>query len=190
MPAIAGTRRWAAQAVGISLTELKAPFSDRRRRSGTRSHLQMESVGVSTPWSINDSSPLFLCSWRCGRMFENFTFSPILYHPLQFAIRSVVFFLDTNWPQPYGVNPSVETVRNWHTCRAINLLLKLALLLQNLVGWRSGGELCWRATRQGIASWRLIVTDGRGSGLRVAPCFWIWASPMNSHHRDDSPPHA
>lgn len=46
----------------------------------------------------------------------------ILSHPLQSAIRSVLFVLDTNWPQPYGVNPSVETVGNWHTTRTCRVL--------------------------------------------------------------------
>src|SRR6266498_3928347 len=37
-------------------------------------------------------------------------------HALQFATRPVQAFLDTNWPHENGVNPSVETVFNWHTC--------------------------------------------------------------------------
>jgi hypothetical protein len=42
------------------------------------------------------------------------------------------------------------------------------------VGWRSGGGLCWRTTRQGIANWRLIHSDGRRHGARDrASIAWI-----------------
>src|SRR5215510_473922 len=34
-----------------------------------------------------------------------------------------------------------------------------------VLGWRSGGGLWWRPTRQGITSRRLIETMGAGAGL-------------------------
>jgi hypothetical protein len=48
-------------------------------------------------------------------MTEHFTFSTLPYGPLLFLAGSVLFILDTNWPRPNGVNPSVETIFNWHT---------------------------------------------------------------------------
>lgn len=57
------------------------------------------SVGVSTPWSATDLSPWFLFTWQRAQIFVDFTFSPIVHHPLRFAIRSVLFVLDTNWPR-------------------------------------------------------------------------------------------
>src|SRR5712691_13118162 len=38
-----------------------------------------------------------------------------------------------------------------------------------VLGWRSGGGLWWRPTRQGIASWRLIETMVRGAGFGRLP---------------------
>src|SRR5580693_4397779 len=38
-----------------------------------------------------------------------------------------------------------------------------------VAGWRSGGGLCWRATRRGITSRRLIETMGRGAGFGRLP---------------------
>src|SRR3982074_1772197 len=46
-------------------------------------------------------------------------FSGILHfppHPLQSLIRHMPLILSTDWPHLRGVNPSVETVHNWHTC--------------------------------------------------------------------------
>ena len=59
----------------------------------------------------------------CGKstspdILEHSTFFPTLYSPLYVPCC----FSDTNWPQPYGVNPSVETVGNWHTTRTCRVL--------------------------------------------------------------------
>src|SRR3974377_2311503 len=37
------------------------------------------------------------------------------------------------------------------------------------LGWGRGGWLCWRATRRGITSWRLIGTMSRGAALGSLP---------------------
>ena len=44
-------------------------------------------------------------------------------------------------------------------------------VVDNQPGWRSGGELCWRATRQGITNRKLIKTmsEGAAAGLRPPP---------------------
>ena len=42
-----------------------------------------------------------------------------------------------NWPQSPGVNPSVETVWNWHTCGSMVFPSQTS---SSLSGWRSAGE--------------------------------------------------
>jgi hypothetical protein len=50
-------------------------------------------------------------------------------------------------------------------------------------GWRSGGGLCWRTTRQGIANWRLIHGDGRRHAAEDrASIAWIdFRMPRKTH---------
>jgi hypothetical protein len=48
---------------------------------------------------------------------KNFREFPVLSLSFRFLTRSVLSILDTIWPHEFGVNPSVETVFNWHTCR-------------------------------------------------------------------------
>lgn len=49
--------------------------------------------------------------------------------------------------------------------------------------WRSGGGLCWRTTRQGIANWRLIHGDGwRHAAEDRASIAWIdFRMPRKTH---------
>jgi hypothetical protein len=42
-------------------------------------------------------------------------------------------------------------------------------ITDNLAGWRSGGELCWRATRQGITNRKLIKTMSEGVAAKSRP---------------------
>jgi hypothetical protein len=42
-----------------------------------------------------------------------------------------------NWAHPRGVNPSVETVWNWHTC---SLMVFPSHSFSSLSGWHSAGE--------------------------------------------------
>src|SRR6266496_4390885 len=65
-----------------------------------------------------------------------------------------------------GVNPSVEAVFNWHTCGSIVFPSQTAL---SPLGSSPTGEAeaSWRATRQGITSWRLIETDGLGAACEI-----------------------
>ncbi|MCM3905544.1 MAG: hypothetical protein ND866_27950 [Pyrinomonadaceae bacterium] len=42
-------------------------------------------------------------------------------------------------------------------------------IADNQAGWRSGGELCWRATRQGITNRRLIKTMSEGVAAKSRP---------------------
>src|ERR1043166_7819494 len=46
---------------------------------------------------MKDLSSWILRSWVCAQIVKDFTFSPILYGPIRFVIRSVLFVLDTNW---------------------------------------------------------------------------------------------
>ena len=50
-------------------------------------------------------------------------------------------------------------------------------------GWRSGGGICWRTTRQGIANWRLIHGDGRRHAAEDrASIAWIdFRMPRKTH---------
>jgi hypothetical protein len=50
-------------------------------------------------------------------------------------------------------------------------------------GWRSGGGLCWRTTRQGKANWRLIHGDGRRHAAEDrASIAWIdFRMPRKTH---------
>lgn len=44
------------------------------------------------------------------------------------------------------------------------------LIIQNESGRRSGGRLCWRATRQGITGWRLIGTMSAAAAAERRRC--------------------
>src|SRR5260370_11416907 len=50
-------------------------------------------------------------------------------------------------------------------------------------GWRSGGGLCWRTTRQGIANWRLIHGEGRrhAAGDRASIPWIDFRMPRKTH---------
>ncbi len=43
----------------------------------------------------------------------------------------------TNWAQSFGVNPSVETICNWHTCRSLDFPTQTA---SSPPEWPSVGE--------------------------------------------------
>src|SRR6266508_3663801 len=68
---------------------------------------------------------------------------PVLSHSLLFHILRVLLFLGTYWLLGFGVNPSVETVGNWHTCRSINFLSQSSNSASESASARqSPGELC------------------------------------------------
>src|SRR6266566_9813818 len=50
------------------------------------------------------------------------------------------------------------------------ILYHLGLVVKHDLSVRgSGGELCWRATRQGIPGWKLIETMAAGADHKIGP---------------------
>src|SRR2546428_131246 len=54
-------------------------------------------------------------------------------------------------------------------CLVTKVLVFDRAITDNQTGWRSGGELCWRATRQGITNRKLIETMSEGVAAKSRP---------------------